>query len=361
MQTFLQHAAAAQSAAGLSARRLCSRVGLSRATFCRWQRRSRCGQPLLLPPGPAKTQPLPLGLLQEQIRQLPHGRRRTRGTGALYQLHRQQISRRAFRQLVRQDRHRHHQELRQLTRHITWFQVQTVWALDATQWLTVPAAAKLQVLAASDLASHYGLDLQPQPYLSGELVADYLLALIRRHGPPLFLKRDNGAVLRTDAVQTVLAQAGILPLDSPPYYPPYNGAIENYIGQVKRTLPEGLPAPPSGNMDPVRGCLRGVLCELNARPRASLHGACPAHFFYHGPRLHVAKPERAAIFDWIWHRTQRKLSTMETVNQRSINAAWRHTAESWLLTQGLIAVNCPQQNTNNNNQLLPLSSPLWPH
>jgi transposase InsO family protein len=361
VRTFLQQAAAAQSRTGLSGRRLCPRVGLSRATFSRWSRRRRCGQPLLRPPGPAKTEPLPLARLCGQIEALTHGHRRTQGTGPLYQQHCRHISRRALEHLVEEARRRHHQQIRQLTRHITWSCAQTVWALDATEWRTVPAGLKLQVLATSDLASQYGLGLQPQPNLSGELVADYLLALIRRHGPPLFLKRDNGSVLRTDAVQAVLAQAGILPLDSPPYYPPYNGAIENYIGQVKRALPEGLPCPLSGNLDPVRGYLHGVLCELNARPRAALHGACPADLFHRGPRLHVAKPERAAIFDWIWQRTEHKLSTMETVNQRSIQAAWRHAVESWLLSQGLMAVNYPHQNHPTKNQLLPLSFEKWPH
>jgi transposase InsO family protein len=338
----------------MSARRLCPRIGLSRATFTRWRQRQCKGQPLLLPPGPPKIGPLPLARLCGQIQQLSHGRRRTQGTGPLYQQHRRQISRRALGHLVQQARRRHHEQLRRLTRHLTWFHAQTVWALDATEWQTVPAGSKLQVLATADLASQYGLGLQPEPQLTGDRVAEYLLALIRRHGPPLFLKRDNGSVLRTQAVQAVLAQAGILPLDSPPYYPPYNGAIENYIGQVKRALPEGLPCPPSGNLGPVRACLHGVRLELNARSRAALDGACPADLFHQGPRLHVAKPERAAIFDWIWQHTERKLSTMETVNQRRINAAWRHTAESWLRSQGLMAISYSYQNTENKNQLLPL-------
>jgi transposase InsO family protein len=361
VHTLLQQAAAAQSRTGLSGRRLCPRVGLSRATFCRWRQRRRCGQLLLLTPGPAKTGPLPLALLRAPIQDLTHGRRRTQGTGPLYQQHRQGISRRTLGDLVRQARRHHHEQLRLLTQHITWFRVQTVWALDATEWRTVPTGAKLQVLATSDLASRYGLGLQPEPQLTGDRVAEHLLALIRQHGPPLFLKRDNGSVLRTEAVQAVLAQAGILPLDSPPYYPPYNGAIENYIGQVKRALPEGLPCPPSGNLGPVRACLHGVRLELNARSRAALDGACPADLFHQGPRLHVAKPERAAIFDWIWQRTQRTLSTMETVNQRRINAAWRHTAESWLRSQGLMAINYSHPNTANKNQLLPLFFEKWPH
>ena len=111
----------------------------------------------------------------------------------------------------------------------------------------------------------------------------------------------------------------------------------------------------------MRACLRRVLCELNARPRAGLGGVCPADRFHRGPRLHVTQPERAATFDWLWQHTQRTLSTMETVNQRRINAAWRHTAESWLRSRGLMAINYSHPNTENKNQLLPLFFDKWSH
>ncbi len=52
---------------------------------------------------------------------------------------------------------------------------------------------------------------------------------------------------------------------------------------------------------------------------------------------------------------------METVNQRTLNAAWPHTAESWLQGQGLMAVNPSHPNTDNKNQLLPLFFKKWSH
>jgi hypothetical protein len=121
-----------QSRTRLSARRPCPRVGLSRATRCRCWQRQRAGQPLLRPPVPAKTGPLPLALLQEQIQPLAHGRRRTEGTGPPCPPDCRHISRRALGHLL---------------------------------------------LATSFLASHHGLALEPESTLTGEQVAEYLLAL----------------------------------------------------------------------------------------------------------------------------------------------------------------------------------------
>ena len=43
----------------------------------------------------------------------------------------------------------------------------------------------------------------------------HLAKLFRRHGAPLFLKRDNGSPLNHAAVNAVLAEFGVIPLNSP--------------------------------------------------------------------------------------------------------------------------------------------------
>jgi len=365
VNTLLDQSAAAQSATGLSARQLCQQLTFSRATLGRWRGRQRGGQPLLRPPGPAKTEPLPLELLQAQIGELPHGRQRTVGTGALYQQHCFHISRRHLGRLVEEARHEYRQAIRLQLRHLDWQAVQVVWALDATEWRTTPTGSKLQVLAGSDLASRYGLDLRAHQHLSGKVVADYLAAQIHRHGAPLFLKRDNGSVLRAPEVRAVLAQAGVLPLDSPTFYAPYNGAIERYIGQVKHTLPGDLAWPCQDDLGFPQASLDGVRHQLNAQPRSILGGASPAEVFHRGPRLRFTRPERTELFHLLLGHTRRKLSSMESVNQANLDAAWRHSVEHWLIAQGLVVVNHhPQTNhqtTTNKTIVLPHSSKKWSH
>jgi hypothetical protein len=51
-------------------------------------------------------------------------------------------------------------------------------------------------------------------------------------GRPLVLKRDNGSNLNHQAVDEVLARYLVLPLKSPPHYPPYNGAIECAVREL---------------------------------------------------------------------------------------------------------------------------------
>ena len=349
MHTFLQQARVAQSATRLSGRRLCQRAGLSRATYQRWCHRNRCGQPLLQRPGPPKTGPLPLAEVRAQIQQLVAGPHRTRGTGALCQQYRDGLSRRQLAALVREHRRQQREARRSQLLHLTWFTVQTAWALDATEWGTDQPGVKLQVLAARDLASNYGLGLQAQRQLCGGLVAEYLAQLIHRHGPPLFLKRDNGGVLHTPDVEQVLAAAAVLPLDSPVHYPGYNGGMEKHIGDLKHAFPYALPglAPASGPSAQI--LLEALRHEANTQPREALAGDTPAEMFFTGPHLHVARPTRAAIFQSLQCATRRILSHMRTPDHRCLAAAWRQAAQSWLRRQALISVSTnpnPQPNIN---------------
>ena len=55
-------------------------------------------------PGPAKTVPLPLAQVREQLEQLCHGAQRTQGTGPLYRQYQQSLSRRQLAAMVREIR-----------------------------------------------------------------------------------------------------------------------------------------------------------------------------------------------------------------------------------------------------------------
>lgn len=349
MQALLQQSAAARSDSGLSGRRLCRRVGLSRATLCRWQRRQQRGQPLLRSPGPAKIAPLPLAEVRQRLEQLRHGRKRTGGTGELYRHYQESLSRRQLGAWVQEARQQQRAQQRAQLQQVSWFHAQTTWALDATEWPTDQPGVKLQVLLARDLASNYNLGVQADYQLTGSHVAHYVTQLIVRHGPPLFLKRDNGAALHTQEVQEVLAGAGILPLNSPAYYPRYNGGMEKHIGDFKRLFDYDLPSRWEGDLHPARSLLEALRHESNARPRRSLRHYSPAELFHGGPRLRVHRADRLAIFNCLWERTCRTLSAMMIINHRTVAAVWRQTAEFWLRCQNLIAVTHPNQ-TNTNPQ-----------
>jgi hypothetical protein len=76
---------------------LLAAVGINICTFKRWKRRIRAGIDPVQKPGAKKVAPIDLGKLEQQIERLDHGKKRTAGTGRLYQINSHRISRREFR------------------------------------------------------------------------------------------------------------------------------------------------------------------------------------------------------------------------------------------------------------------------
>src|SRR5262245_57254086 len=125
---FLHALQQAQSRTGFSRRALCAR--LPHASVMRWRARQCRGEEPLQKPGPKKTLPLDWKTLLPKIHKLEHGRQRTQGTSALFAQYQQQLSRRQFHILVKEERA---QQL-QAVPHILWHKPGLVWAIDATQY-----------------------------------------------------------------------------------------------------------------------------------------------------------------------------------------------------------------------------------
>lgn len=94
----LHQLAALKQTTGLPWRQVCDE--LPYASVMRWRQRQRLKLPVCQLPGPKKTLPLNLAEFYPLLRQLSHGRLRTRGTGELYQRFAAAISRRQLAGLV---------------------------------------------------------------------------------------------------------------------------------------------------------------------------------------------------------------------------------------------------------------------
>ena len=249
--------------------RLCASLGLSYATFRRWQHRLEHGQPAFCKPGPHKVAPLNLEELHVALCHLQHGRQRSRGAGRLYRQYQNQISRRDLQVLTdtmrRELAHQHQAELH----HITWRVPGLVWSLDDAE-LARCAHHKLYLHQVQDLASRYKFTPWVGEQVLGETVAVHLEQLFLQHGPPLVLKRDNGSNLNQQAVDEVLARYLVMPLNSPPHYPPYNGGMECAVRELKTPLVEKILArgPPSESQ--VQAWAEVLAHELNHRSRGCL-------------------------------------------------------------------------------------------
>lgn len=327
-----------QSQSGASARALSPGLGLSYRRLRRWQRRAESGQPVLRRPGPAKSGPLPLEAVRQEIEQLRHGRRRSRGTLALQARYRAVLSRRDLAQLVAAERLVRELARRQRVRRVQWHEPDLAWVIDGTEWGKDASGRRLMVHPVHDLCSRFRFPPLVAIESRGPAIARHLAGLFRRYGPPLIIKRDNGSPFNHPAVDAVLAAFGVIPLNSPVHYPKYNGAIEKGIRDFQAALGECLPRACRWQPAQLRPYLIAVTHALNCRRRRSLNGQTACEAYAHRPRHRFSRRARQAIFALISLAAKASIEQLERMDHRSIDAAWRHAVEAWLVCQGLITV-----------------------
>ena len=163
----------------------------------------------------------------------------------------------------------------------------------------------------------------------------------------MFLKRDLGSALNCAALDQVLERNWVLPLNSPPAYPQFNGSMERSMRDLKEALD-------ARRVDSVMKATPFVLQvelvthQLNHRRLRSIGGLTPCQLS-HDPhrrlRLHAATRERIfrEVFEQYWQYAQ----CMPQRSRHHLNAAWRMVVESWLRRQGWITVkHKPQTNVS---------------
>jgi hypothetical protein len=327
---------------------LCRELRLPYSSLMRWQSRRRGGEAPVRQPGPAKVAPLDLDALHAEIRQLDHGPQRTRGTGALYERHRDEISRRDLHAVVEEVRRELAQESAALERRVEWLVPGLVWSMDDTKkhWLDDRFGHMHLVM---DLGSRYKLGaLGGEKQANGWRVALNLEGLFQRHGPPLFMKMDGGSNFGHHEVRRLLAEWWVIPLVSPPYYPPYNGGIERghqemfrqmevYMGHEKFSPRElSLTCEVSAN-------------EVNHKRRQSLGGHTACHALESGRSLttQFGRRERKEVFEQIKGLAVDIAAALAQHAGRVYETAFRYAAETWMQQNNVIRV-------TRNGEVLPL-------
>jgi hypothetical protein len=299
------------------------------ATVLRWRARAQAGEVLLQKAGPKKQQPLDMAMVKKSIEELAHGRQRTAGTTALYAQLSNAISRRRFQELVAEERQNKLDDMKR----IQWLLPGTAWSIDTTEY----GPQRLKITPLRDLASKYQLPTPlVEPREEGTKIALYLELMFKKEGAPMFLKRDGGSPLNCSAVDQLLERYAVLPLNSPPGYPRYNGSMERSMrdlhDQLDQRLLRALEVPMSIEVELATH-------QLNHRSLRSLGRRTPCQV-YHDPtrrlRLHGASRQKIfrEVFDQFWQFIQ----CMPVRNRHTINAAWRLVVETWLRRQGWISV-----------------------
>jgi transposase InsO family protein len=319
---------------------------LPRSTIQRWHSRQRAGAEPLQKPGPKKSLAPDWPALLDAIKDLSHGRQRTAGTTALHVEHRDEISRRDLQTLVQEEReHRLY-----IMPRIHWLRPGTAWSIDATEFgehILVPLV---------DLASRYRFEPLVSSAQNGEQIAAFLDAAFSKHGPPLFLKRDNGSPLNCESVNAVLAEHKVLPLNSPPHYPPYNGAMEKSIRDFKHRLVARMVS--SSEAPQLGAAVEATIHELNHQRRRCLDGRTACELF-HDPALRRSFPRRFRdeLLRLLTNTFRENLQSMAHTDHHTAAATlWRRTVESWLRCQGLIRVS---RNNKTNEQPSTIFPKKW--
>lgn len=313
----------------MTRRQICSAVELPYPSFVRWRRRRNNDMPLVRQPGPPKVRPPDFSRIQQDINGLSHGQNRTQGTAALYLRYRSALSRRELQRLVALARHDLNAQHRQNLRRISWNFPNVAWSMDPSE----SDQHDVHLNQMQDLASRYKFDPMTGEEPCGEEISGYLEATFKRFGPPLLLKRDNDGNLNHSAVNDVLADHFVLPLNSPVHYPPYNGAIEEAQTELKAGLASKLAHLPSCPREHLEVYASAVEHDLNHRPRPCLKGRNSCQVYFAGRRT-FTKWERRDAYVWI-RNLQDDILGSEGVQPQ---AAWRIAVEAWLNMKGFITI-----------------------
>ncbi len=303
------------------------------------KRRLAWGRSALLQPGPKKVAPLNLDELRGQLCRLQHGRQRSRGVGQFYRRYQSQISRRDLGVLTETVRRELLQQHQAELRHLTWHVPGLVWSLDDAE-LARFADHKLHLHQVQDLASRYKFTPLVGGPVLGETVALHLEQLFERHGPPLVLKRDNGSNLNHQAVDEALARYLVIPLNSPPHYPLYNGGMEHAVRELKTPLLERILDHDSMLESQVQLWAEVLAHDLNHRSRGCLDGHIACRIFQDAkPALQAyTLRKRREVFDWINELTRALIRVSAVHTQRQVATARRLAVETWLQANGVITI-----------------------
>lgn len=319
--------------------RILREVGLRYASFMRWKRRIAAGEPPVKSPGPKKIEPLDLDELKQKIESLPHGKKRSGNTGRLYESYKSVISRRELNAMIIEVRRGVERDRVAGLNQVIWHRPDVAWAFDGTECMVPFSDDKMYVQNLQDLCSRYKFAPMATEHVPcGEEVAGHLDLHFTRHGPPLFCKRDNGGNMNHTAVNQVLEDAMVIPINSPVYTAPYNGAVEHAQGEVKHFLRTRDGKAKSAEQFALLA--ETAAHDLNHQSRRSLDGKTACRTYFDGNRIRYTKRKRRGVFEWI-----RNLAA--DISHRAglpviSRLAWRVAAKKWLEKNGLVTILKPK-------------------
>ena len=202
-----------------------------------------------------------------------------------------------------------------------------MWSEDGTGFRE--RGNKKELLVLQDECARFKTNwrLARGPAEASDVVA-YLQEAFQRYGPPLVLKRDNGAVFHEHEVKDLLDRYDVVSLTSPPRYPPFNGKKERSMRNIKsyerakRRYTRGTT---------LRERVAEAIQDLNEkRPRPVLGGRTAREVF---EQPHTKLPDRSVFRKEVREAENELLA--RACSRRAQAAARRKAVEAVLLRYGL--------------------------
>jgi hypothetical protein len=321
-------------------RGLCRDLEMPYSSVMRWRARRKEGKAAVDQPGPQKTGPLDLSALYDGIWGLRYGKKRTGGSGALFEKFKKQVSRREFYGMVQTVRGEIEGEKDALERRIEWLVPGLVWAMDDMEsaWLEKYRA---YVLLAHDYGSRYAVGIQGDDTKPNGLVTAAMTERSFEEAGmcPLFLKHDRGLNFMSQEMQEVLSAGHVIPLISPRQYPPYNGGVERAHQDIIRLVDDLL-----GN-EKADGRTFRLACEVsrhqvNHLRRTSLEGLTACHVFEEArPFIQaVGRKQRREAYEEIKALSIDIVEELGEDTPKARETAFRYAAETWMQLNNMIRV-----------------------
>jgi len=319
---------------------LCTAAHLDYRTFMRWKGRCAQGRPAVEPPGPGPAGPLDLDAVWERVRQLHHVRQRTHGTGALYRELRGALSRRQLRELVQRARRDQRREAAAAQWRLEWTaSFGKVWATD-TKEIALADGHRVWFQTIRDLGARYTIGPFATHHPSGRDIARWLKEAFEKYGAPLFLRLDNAGNENCPEVRAVLAEYHVIPYNSPPQYPLYNGGVERAQRELEAEAEDWtavLPAVPAEHLSAYAAV---TVNGLNHKPRPVLGGrhACQVFTRDAGHAILTTTGQRQEVLNELIGAAAVLLDEDDSRHSHRAARAWRHAVQWWLETHAVIRV-----------------------
>ena len=218
---------------------------------------------------------------------------------------------------------------------VHWRRPDIAWAIDGTEHKAQFTYQKLHVQTLQDLCSVYKFTPLTTEYMPcGEEIAGYLDHQFARYGRPLFIKRDNGGNLNHVAINDMLEDVMVIPINSPVRCAPYNGAVEHAQGEIKQYLRTWLDK--ANTTAEFELLTETATHDLNHKPRRRLDGKTACRVYFGNNRIRFTKRKRKSVYEWI---KDLAVDISERAGHDNITSlAWRVSAKKWLEKNDLIKI-----------------------